>query len=43
MNAMDYPALTLFAELLTHPSPSSMEHRLAAHLVDRLRGWGYAP
>ncbi|HHW88635.1 MAG TPA: M20/M25/M40 family metallo-hydrolase [Chloroflexi bacterium] len=43
MNTQDHPALMLFAELLAYPSPSSMENRLAAHIVDRLRGWGYAP
>ena len=43
MTGYDHPALQLFAELLAFPSPSSMEQRLAAHLVRKLEGWGYAP
>jgi len=43
MNAIDHPALRLFAELLAYPSPSSMEQQVAAHISERLRGWGYAP
>lgn len=43
MNAIDHPALRLFAELLAYPSPSSMEQQLAAHIIGRLRSWGYAP
>ena len=43
MSEYAHPALQLFAELLAFPSPSSMEQRLAAHLVRKLEGWGYAP
>lgn len=43
MNALDHPALKLFTDLLAFPSPSSMEHRLAAHVRDLLTGWGYTP
>jgi putative aminopeptidase FrvX len=43
MNELDHPALKLFTELLAYPSPSSMERRLAASIIERLQGWGYAP
>lgn len=43
MNASDHPALELFSALLAHPSPSSMEHKLAAHVVRLLEQWGYTP
>ncbi|MBE2236652.1 MAG: M20/M25/M40 family metallo-hydrolase [Caldilineaceae bacterium] len=43
MNDLNHPALSLFSELLVYPSPSGMEHKMAAHLRRRLEGWGYTP
>ena len=37
MNELEHPALKLFAEMLTYPSPSRMEHRLAASIIERLQ------
>lgn len=39
----DHPALTLFRELLAFPSPSGREQAVAKYIMDKLRGWGYAP
>jgi putative aminopeptidase FrvX len=38
----DHPAMTLFSELLSVPSPSGREERLAAIIRDKLDGLGYA-
>src|SRR5579872_5098113 len=38
----DYPALSLFAELLAVPSPSGCEGRLAQVIRRKLDAWGYA-
>lgn len=43
MNAQQHPALELFVDLLAHPSPSSMERKLADRVCQHLRQWGYAP
>jgi putative aminopeptidase FrvX len=42
MPTEDHPALSLFKELLSVPSPSGREERLAAIVRDKLDGLGYA-
>jgi putative aminopeptidase FrvX len=39
----DHPALALFTELLSVPSPSAREEQLAQIVKRRLESWGFAP
>jgi putative aminopeptidase FrvX len=43
VNANDQRSLDLFSDLLTAPSPSGREERVARIIFDKVEAWGYSP